>query len=166
MRKPNRFADVAPPARYRGRWNERGVPLVTVEDPCGRTLRVLAHVLRHSPDGFAWGYHGSGPADLARSLLIDALGDDARCATCAGTRACTWDTTLQRNVPSRTVPHRLADRYRCPDCQDGHSALVGRLYHAFEREVIAELPQQQSWTLTVDEIRTWVAIALDHETRA
>jgi len=30
----------------------------------------------HSPDGFEWGYHGSGPAQLALALLADATGDD------------------------------------------------------------------------------------------
>jgi len=29
----------------------------------------------HSPTGFAWGYSGSGPAQLALALLMDALGD-------------------------------------------------------------------------------------------
>jgi len=32
----------------------------------------------HSPTGFAWGYGGSGPAQLALALLADALGDDKR----------------------------------------------------------------------------------------
>lgn len=34
----------------------------------------LEHSVRHSPDGFSWGYGGSGPTELARCLLIDALG--------------------------------------------------------------------------------------------
>jgi len=29
----------------------------------------------HSPDGFQWGYPGSGPAQLALALLYDATGD-------------------------------------------------------------------------------------------
>ena len=29
----------------------------------------------HSPDGFEWGYSGSGPAQLALALLLDATGD-------------------------------------------------------------------------------------------
>lgn len=33
------------------------------------TNRELEHVERHSPDGFQWGYGGSGPADLALSIL-------------------------------------------------------------------------------------------------
>lgn len=31
---------------------------------------------RHSLDGFAWGYSGSGPAQLSLALLADALEDD------------------------------------------------------------------------------------------
>lgn len=30
----------------------------------------------HSPDGFAWGYAGSGPAQLALALIAHATGDD------------------------------------------------------------------------------------------
>lgn len=32
----------------------------------------------HSPDGFAWGYLGSGPAQLSLALAADVLGDDQR----------------------------------------------------------------------------------------
>ena len=32
-----------------------------------------------------WGYAGSGAADCARSVLIAALGEAARCQMCAGT---------------------------------------------------------------------------------
>ena len=31
--------------------------------------KPLCHVVHHSPDGFNWGYGGSGPADLALSIL-------------------------------------------------------------------------------------------------
>ena len=34
----------------------------------------LKHRIYHSPDGFNWGYGGSGPADLARSILWDFIG--------------------------------------------------------------------------------------------
>jgi len=36
----------------------------------------LKHKVYHSPDGFNWGYGGSGPADLARSILWDHLGTE------------------------------------------------------------------------------------------
>ena len=32
----------------------------------------------HSPDGFNWGFAGSGPAQLALAICAHALGDDAR----------------------------------------------------------------------------------------
>ncbi len=32
------------------------------------------HIMRHSPDGMNWGYGGSGPSDLALSLLTDVVG--------------------------------------------------------------------------------------------
>lgn len=35
----------------------------------------LPHICRHSPDGFQWGYGGSGPADAALSILTDCLGE-------------------------------------------------------------------------------------------
>jgi hypothetical protein len=31
------------------------------------------HLCNHSPDGFEWGYHGSGPAQLALAILLDAI---------------------------------------------------------------------------------------------
>jgi len=34
-------------------------------------------LMNHSPDGFDWGYGGSGPAQLALALLADAVGNDA-----------------------------------------------------------------------------------------
>jgi hypothetical protein len=36
--------------------------------------RPLQHRMRHSPDGFEWGFSGSGPADLALAILWHALG--------------------------------------------------------------------------------------------
>lgn len=38
--------------------------------------RKLIHRVYHSPTGFEWGYGGSGPADLARSILWDFLGEE------------------------------------------------------------------------------------------
>lgn len=46
---------------------------VTVDDG---PLSPRTDLVNHSPDGFAWGYGGSGPAQLALALLADATGDD------------------------------------------------------------------------------------------
>lgn len=39
-------------------------------------LNARTDLWNHSPDGFQWGYGGSGPAQLALALLADATGDD------------------------------------------------------------------------------------------
>lgn len=58
---------------YKGiRTNGPGSAVVTVDgvplDPCN-------DVRNHSPDGFEWGYGGSGPAQLALAILCDLIGE-------------------------------------------------------------------------------------------
>ncbi len=53
------------------RANRRDGRVVTVECPEAGNSYRLPHVCRHSPDGFNWGYGGSGPSDLALSILND-----------------------------------------------------------------------------------------------
>lgn len=70
-------------AAERARWERVGTKVYEIRrTPFGVTARVLnsgadpyplPHLERHSPTGFEYGYEGSGPADLARSLLGDAL---------------------------------------------------------------------------------------------
>lgn len=51
--------------------------LVRVQEQ-GKLVRPLLprNDLRdHSPTGFEWGYHGSGPAQLALALVVECLGD-------------------------------------------------------------------------------------------
>jgi len=49
--------------------------VVTVREG-GRTrpLRPRHDIRNHSPDGFEWGYGGSGPAQLALALVADCCG--------------------------------------------------------------------------------------------
>ena len=35
-------------------------------------------VKNHSPDGFNWGYLGSGPAQLALAILLEVTNDEAK----------------------------------------------------------------------------------------
>lgn len=50
----------------------------TVENAGQRQpLRPRNDLRDHSPDGFSYGYGGSGPAQLALALLADATGSDA-----------------------------------------------------------------------------------------
>jgi hypothetical protein len=67
---------------YRGERGADGASRVWIECPAnaGETqerseLPLHLEVRAHSPTGFAWGYGGSGPAQLALALLVDALGE-------------------------------------------------------------------------------------------
>jgi len=60
---------------YQGRRKENSV-FVHVKDEHSAWHKPLTHVCYHSPDGFEWGYPGSGPADLALAILVDFLEED------------------------------------------------------------------------------------------
>ena len=47
-----------------------GEPVVTIDKRLITPARSLA-VVNHSPDGFAWGYGGSGPAQLALAIVLE-----------------------------------------------------------------------------------------------
>jgi hypothetical protein len=70
--------------RYRGHRSAEDLAVVLVEHEGGWTEN-LAHHRKHTPAGFEWGYLGSGPAELARCLIIDHMGPRAWCAACEGT---------------------------------------------------------------------------------
>src|SRR6266699_893682 len=57
---------------YEGRREGHAV-LVTVNS---HPLNPRLDLWNHSPDGFEWGYGGSGPAQLALALLADHLDDN------------------------------------------------------------------------------------------
>lgn len=45
--------------------------IILVRTSDGKAHANVEHqIVRHSPDGFEWGYHGSGPADLALNILL------------------------------------------------------------------------------------------------
>lgn len=53
--------------------DQRGKPVVELVFP--NQQDTLRHrYMRHSPDGFEWGYAGSGPAELALNLLAEFVG--------------------------------------------------------------------------------------------
>ena len=62
-------------ATYRGyRYQDSG-ELVVTKDGESLSPAPSQKVWNHSPDGFQWGYGGSGPAQLALALLLDVTGD-------------------------------------------------------------------------------------------
>jgi len=63
---------------YRGRRPDVGPCIVErIEDGKREPLNLRLGECNHSPDGWEWGYGGSGPAQLAYALLRDVLPDDA-----------------------------------------------------------------------------------------
>lgn len=63
---------------YYGQRTDRGACVFRQRDgKAPRRFRAFVSqmVRYHSPDGFEWGYGGSGPAQLALALLIDVIGD-------------------------------------------------------------------------------------------
>lgn len=57
---------------YEGRRTKAGA-VVTAD---GDILDPRLDLCNHSPDGFEWGYGGSGPAQLALAILAHHLDDD------------------------------------------------------------------------------------------
>jgi hypothetical protein len=67
--------------KYCGRRNAAGdadVAVVDLETHESKMLDPGLKYINHSPTGFAWGYLGSGPAQLAFAILLDHFGDVAR----------------------------------------------------------------------------------------
>lgn len=61
---------------YKGKRSYEGVEGQTIVVQDNGEEYPLDHIERHSPDGFNWGFGGSGPADTALSILTDCLGMD------------------------------------------------------------------------------------------
>ena len=103
----------------RGERAADGAALVWINDSV-----LLPHVVHHSPTGFEWSYGGSGPADLALSILAFVIGPE------------------QETV--RIHEGRVGE-------------IAWRLYQAFKREFVAGWPHEGGWSITVGEVRQWIA---------
>jgi hypothetical protein len=51
--------------------------IVCSRDEDGIHTNVPRRIIYHSPDGFEWGYGGSGPADFALNILSVFIGQEA-----------------------------------------------------------------------------------------
>jgi len=70
---------------YSGERRGTEVTVVKLGDkahPLGKALDPRLDLRSHSPDGFEWGYGGSGPAQLALALLADHTQDDEAALRC------------------------------------------------------------------------------------
>lgn len=125
-----------------------GGRLVLVEDATGAARGLLTHYVRFSVDGFAWGYHGSGPCELARCLLTAVLGPAAACSLCGGTG--------EHRTPVPEPASTAGDAAPCPGCPDG-LAVPDELWEAFTIDVVGRWPMDEPWRLTAGDIRTWLS---------
>jgi hypothetical protein len=140
--------------------NPAGGRLVVIEI-AGELISPLPHIVKHAPDGLSWGYCGSGAADLARSLLIHALGERARCGSCRGTGHVVYTPTLAESARGSALFVVIGDPepgsllpWSCPNCDQGY-AIAPVVYQQFKDEVVANLAQG-GWTLTRGEILRWL----------
>ena len=61
---------------YTGTRTAAGCAVTVTDGGTSRALDPRFDLRTHSPDGFEWGYGGSGPAQLALALAADVLADD------------------------------------------------------------------------------------------
>lgn len=96
----------------------------------GASLDPRHDLRNHSPTGFAWGYGGSGPAQLALAILVHHLG--AKDHVALRGLAARAQMTLSEAKP--------------------HEALAMMLYQKFKFAVIGNLPQDEPFTLTTEQV--------------
>lgn len=82
--------------------NTREVKCTVIEKD---THRQVAHVVLHSPTGLETGYGGSGPADLAASILADFLNIKPSCVLRE------WNAPFDEG-PSAMLVIRLHQRFK------------------------------------------------------
>lgn len=91
---------------YRGDPNQKPKLCVSVD---GAKLRLRLDLRKHSPDGFAWGYSGSGPAQLALAILCDFLGDDEQAQRAYQHFKAEVVSRLEQNKPWELTGRQIAE---------------------------------------------------------
>ncbi|HMF28650.1 MAG TPA: DUF6166 domain-containing protein [Candidatus Cybelea sp.] len=108
---------------------------VVQSDGTAEALPTRLDLQNHSPDGFEWGYSGSGPAQLALAILADAL--------------------------KASVRKNRSDWF--DEAEDDPRTVAVRLHQFFKREFIAGLARDRQWTITEETVKSWIARALKQE---
>lgn len=88
----------------------------------------LESVGRHSPDGFSWGYEGSGPAELALAIITDV-------------------------IHNRVGP----DNTREPLTDEQKDLIVEQAYQSFKAQIIAGHPRDSSFEISAAFVRGWLS---------
>lgn len=129
---------------YIGERLEHGCEVYVLEDGKRRPLSLRLDLRNHSPEGFEWGYGGSGPAQLALAILADCLGPDTppeRCPYCESAMR-GWTCT---------EPECAYDGNKC-DKDQWRTVLTA--YQDFKGAIIASLADH--WTIDEQAIRLWL----------
>lgn len=117
-----------------------GRPRAQVFYVTGGDMRTaLPHVVKHSPSGFEWGYNGSGPSDLALSLLCHAA-----------SLLLPPPLGMSLYAPPLT-PQRMLEVWGV------QYVLVENVYQEFRREVIAKLAPGVGWMIPRTVVEPWVS---------
>lgn len=101
-----------------------GIVTITLPSGSEQDLPLYLAVANHSPTGFAWGYQGSGPTQLALALCLHALSSNEE------SNKSNWAPTLDQPTINR-------------------AQLV---YQEFKRRKIANIDIDSSWEMTQEEI--------------
>jgi hypothetical protein len=146
---------------YHGLRRESGVSVIVIENAVGEPVGIVPHLIKHSPTGMNWGYSGSGPADTARSLLIEAMGSAAICPACGGTSRVVYVGAGGSDEP---VPEPFdRDRHRWTkqgwqcECDGGYKRLP---YPDFTEQFVSKWGTE--WLMTRADILEWLSISHEY----
>lgn len=161
---------------YQGMRVNGDAHVIVIDDKRRYPLPPRNDVMNHSPDGFEWGYGGSGPAQLALALCVDALGgNEPLSGACAATLN-DPDWYCCGGPGTRCVCVLRGDHlwHLCANCahkwQREDITKAQSVYQDFKFRHIANLSgpctQNDNWTLTADQVRVWIKdIELEHSGR-
>jgi hypothetical protein len=121
------------PVKYVGVRNVDGDLFEVVVERDGQKpyhLNPRNDIYDHSPTGVAWGYGGSGPAQLALAILADLFTD------------------------GKNPPYQRPEWDKEPDTT--YNRVLG-LYQDFKFAVIARLPMDSGWELTDQQVESVIS---------
>lgn len=132
---------------YIGRRDFDGVKVyvLTYTEDKGPQREDLKHLVLHSPDGFEWGYYGSGPSDLALAILADFFGEQP---TDRELRQGHFDVKeeefLEADKTSTIAELMERKRLQC-----------SRYHQPFKEAFVAKF-EKDAWKLEEKTVRRWV----------
>jgi hypothetical protein len=129
-----------PPGQiYRGAIIDGG-EVVIIDEPDGSQRLLRDAELRARGPAFTWGYHGTGPHDLAYALITDILDRYTCCPACLGAVLCG------------------ADVVHCATCDNtGLHPDVEPVGEALVETFISKLSREHGWELEASTLLTRLA---------